>query len=160
VPDRRLELAYDAAKSKLSQQDGTLGSIRNRATSMFTAAALAVSFTAAIGLISGDGKLERDYPVWASIALLVVLTGMGTAVMVIQWPAKGFHFGPSASVIVEKQQAGEDEDAIRLYVIKAMTAGGMSNAKVIRTKQHALRWVVGLLWLEIILIVAAVVTTS
>jgi hypothetical protein len=154
VADGCLELAYDAARSTLTQQDGTLGSIRDRATSLFTAAALAVSFTGAVGLISEAGD---PYPVWASVALLVVLTLMGSAVMVIQWPARGFHYGPSASVILSRLDAGADEDAIRRLVAEAMVDGARQNATAIRSRQRVLRLLVALLWLEIILIVVALV---
>jgi hypothetical protein len=159
MAEKSLELAYEAAKANLSQQDATLGSMRNRATAMFTAAALAVSFTAGIGLISGDGKVTRAYPVWAGVSLLVVLTGMGTAVMIIQWPVRQFHFGPSAQVILDQHQDGQDEDAVRRHVTTKMIEGGRVNRATIEGKQNALRVVVALLWLEIILIVLAIVTT-
>jgi hypothetical protein len=159
VADKSLELAYDAAKATLSLQDGTIGSIRNRATAMFTAAALAVSFTGTVGLISGDGKVSRAYPLWASMSLLAVMTLMATAVMAIQWPAKRFHFGPSAAVILARLAAGEDEDGIRRFVAEAMVDGAKTNAAAIKVRQRLLRVVVALLWLEIIMIVVAIVTT-
>ncbi len=158
MTDSCLELAYDAAQSTLAQQNGTIGSIRDRATSLFTAAALAVSFTGAIGLVSGDGDVTRSYPLWASVALLVVLTLMATAVMAIQWPARGFHYGPSATVILQRVDAGEDADGIRRYVADAMIDGARRNASAIRKRQRMLRVLVALLWLEIILIVVAIIT--
>jgi hypothetical protein len=159
MADKALELAYDAAKLTLSQQDGTISNVRNRATTLFTAASLAVTFAAGVGLISAPDKSGRHYPTWAALGLLVVLSLMATAVLIVHWPVKSFHYGPSATVILKLRQEGKDEDAIRLFVTEAMIAGGKENRTGIQRLQGALRVIVGLLWIEILIVLVVIVTT-
>ncbi|TDU89845.1 hypothetical protein EV138_3422 [Kribbella voronezhensis] len=159
MPEKAFEIAYDAAKLTLSQQDGTISNVRNRATTLFTAASLAVTFTAGVGLISSAEKSARHYPEWAAFALLAVLSLMASAVMVVHWPVKSFHYGPSATVILRLHEESKDEDAIRLAVTQAMIAGGIENRRGIKRLQSALRMIVGLLWIEILIILIAIVTT-
>lgn len=159
MPEKALEIAYDAAKLTLSQQDGTISNVRNRATTLFTAASLAVTFTAGVGLISSADKSPRHYPAWAAYGLLAVLSLMATTMMVVHWPVKSFHYGPSATVILKLRKDGKDEDEIRLAVAEAMIAGGVENRVGIKRLQTALRVIVGLLWIEILIILTAILTT-
>jgi hypothetical protein len=112
-----------------------------------------------VGLISSAEKSTRHYPEWAAFGLLAVLSLMASAVMVVHWPIKSFHYGPSATAILKLRAEGNDEDAIRLAVTQAMIGGGIENRGGIKRSQTALRVIVGLLWIEILIILIAIVTT-
>ncbi|MFC5267951.1 hypothetical protein ACFPJ1_38050 [Kribbella qitaiheensis] len=154
-----MELAYEAAKQTLAHQDSTLTNIRNRVTALFTAAALAVSFTAGVGLISGDGRVGKQYPVWAGLLLFVVLVLMSAAVLIVHWPSKGWHFGPSSSVIREKCDAGWTELEVRRHVLDAMIVGCQENRPKLKFRQQAFRAVILLLSFEVLLIMVAITAT-
>jgi len=49
-----IKLAYEEARAGLKEQDSTLSNIRNRATGLLAAAAVATSFAAAVGLLNTD----------------------------------------------------------------------------------------------------------
>lgn len=155
VANPSLVLAYDAAKTTLAQQDGTLASIRNRATAVLTAGSIAVTFSSAVGLISGDGKLVRQYPTWIAVLLLVVMIGLGFSAMRVLWPVNGWRFGPDAQHILELNGQQQTEDQIRETLAKAMIGAAGRNTAAIVTKQKWLRAAVVLLLVEVLFVVLA-----
>ena len=152
-PDKRLELAYDAAEKKLSMQDATLGNVRTRANNLLATAALFTSFSAGIGLLNADSSKGSVFSPLAAGLLLVVVVALGACVVVVIWPAKGWVFVPSAAKIMAQYDAGADEASIRKYVIDAMIKGGDKNAVQLRFKQNAFRAAAVLLAAEVALLV-------
>jgi hypothetical protein len=156
LSDHSLELAYDAANQALGQQDDTLSNVRNRAIAILSAATLAISFSASVGLISGDGKLSRTFSQPAAFALLVVLIALGGLVISVLWPV-AFHFGPDAASILDLEAQGRTEAEIRKIITKAMIAGAGVNIAAIVRKQRSLRLSAMLLVVEIAILLADIV---
>lgn len=151
--DKRLELAYDAAEKKLSMQDATLSNVRSRASNLLATAALFTSFATAIGLVKADPEKGSAISPGAAALLLAVVVALGGCVIVVIWPIKGWVFVPSAEKIMARYDAGDDEEAIRRYVIHEMIAGGKRNAPRLRSKQTAFRIAASLLVVEVALLV-------
>lgn len=157
MADKRLELAYDAAQKRLAMQDATLGNVRTRANNLLATAALFTSFSAGVGLINTDpNKGATLSPCVGSILLALVIL-LGLSVLVVVWPAKGWHFGASASVILEKIGAGDDEDAIRKHLTEKMIEGAAANHEQLMDKQVAFRVAVVLLVVEVALLVLVLI---
>ena len=156
--DKRLELAYEAAQTKLSLQDGTLSNTRTRASGLLATTALFVSFSAGVGLI-GDGSNEGVAAISPYVAgvMLVLVVALGACVVVVLLPAKGWCYVPSAEIILEKTDAGWSESEIRRHVISAMIAGAQSNSKMLVARQKAFRAAVWLLILEVVVLVATLI---
>lgn len=147
--DKRLELAYDAAEKMLALQDSTLANVRTRANNLLAATAVFISFAAGVGMINTDPKKGLLLPVIAGLVLLTIVIAVGVNVLMIMWPAKGWCYVPSAKVIMEKTNAGEDEAAIRRHVIEKMIAGAKANGTMLADKQNKFRWAVGLVAAEV-----------
>ena len=142
--DKRLELAYDAAEKMLSLQDSTLANVRTRANNLLAATAVFISFAAGIGMINTDPKKGLLLPVIAGFILLAIVIAVGVSVLMIMWPAKDWCYVPSAKVIMDMTDAGDDETAIRRHVIGKMIEGANANRVMLADKQNAFRWAVGL----------------
>lgn len=153
--DKRLELAYDAAQKKLNLQDSTLSNTRTRANTLLATSALFVSFSAGVGLVRTDPTRGAVFPVWAAWVLLGVVVALGLSVLFVLWPVKSWCYVPSASIIMKKVDAGDDEVAIRRHVIDAMIEGSATNATALDRKQDAFRVAVVLLVIEVALLVGA-----
>lgn len=155
MAEQSLVLAYDAAKSTLAQQDSTLATVRNRATAVLTAGSIAVTFSSAVGLVSGDGKLVRQYPTWIAVLLLLVMIGLGYSAMKVLWPVSSWAFGPSAQRILKLHDESKSEDEIRRDLADLMIRAAGENSTVIVAKQKWLRIAVVLLLIEVLLVVLA-----
>ena len=86
MADEVLELAYSAVTAALKEQDGTLSSLRNRATALLSAAAVGTSFAAAVGLLNLDPARGSVFPAWSGWLLLVLIVLIGISVMMVLWP--------------------------------------------------------------------------
>ncbi|OBJ65816.1 hypothetical protein [Mycobacterium colombiense] len=151
--DKRLELAYDAAQKKLAMQDTTLGNVRTRANTLLATAALFTSFSAGIGLLNADPAKGPVFSPCASAGLLIIVVLLGGCVFYVAWPAKKWHFVPSASIIMEKIRAQETEEAIRTLVTNAMIDGGNENQPKLDRRHLAFRLAVILLVAEVALLI-------
>lgn len=156
-PDKRLELAYDAAKETLKLQDATLTNTRTRANNLLAATALFISFAAGVGLINTDPKRGAVFPAWAALILLLVVVGLGIAVTIVAWPTKDWCWGPSAKVILDMTDEGKSEAEIRRFMTKKMIAGRHENHEMLAPKQKAFRWASGLLFAEVVVLVAGLI---
>ncbi|MEZ0358154.1 hypothetical protein [Mycobacterium sp. SA01] len=151
--DKRLELAYDAAQKKLAMQDTTLSNVRTRANTLLATAALFTSFSAGVGLINSDPSKGPVLSSCAGSALLIIVILLGACVFYVSWPAKGWHFVPSASIIMKKYRASETEEAIRIFVTDAMIKGSTENQPKLDRRQKAFRAAIFLLVVEVALLV-------
>lgn len=153
ISDKRLELAYDAAQTKLAMQDTTLGNVRTRANTLLATAALFTSFSAGAGLLNTDPDKGSVLTSYAGTGLLIILVALGACVFYVDWPATNWAFVPSASIIMAKYRNDETEEAIRVFVTDAMVEGGKMNQPKLARRQNAFRAAVLLLVAEVALLV-------
>ena len=153
--DKRLELSYDAAAKKLSMQDATLGNVRTRANTLLATAALFTSFSQDRLDQHRPDQGQRVPPLAAGL-LLVLVVALGACVTVVLWPARKWAFVLSAAKIMARYDAGDDEAAIRKYVIVEMIKGGERNRAQLDFKQNVFRAAAVLLVVEVALLVLVV----
>ncbi|MFG3263982.1 hypothetical protein [Streptomyces bobili] len=115
----RYKLAYDAAQRQLASQDGSLGSLRNRATGLFAASAFLVTASTTLGLLGGDDR--REFPLWASIALLCIIIVQGVLVMAVLWPAR-FHFGPNIDEMLNPRLREVSDTSPNEHLVEEMAS--------------------------------------
>lgn len=99
----KYKLAYDAAVHALSQQDGTLTNLRNRAMGLVTIATLIGSFSSFFGLGAKDHPLPLGY----ALGLIVFILFIAACSVFVLWPKKGWTFGPDPADILVSE---EDDD--------------------------------------------------
>jgi hypothetical protein len=155
VGDDRLQLIYDAGSKTLAQQDTTLGNLRNRTTALFTAAGLATSFSAGIGLINTNEAQGRVFPAWAAWVLLGLLAAIGVLSIYVLWPVKNFAFGPDSSIMFSHYEAGESKDELLKFVIVEMNKAQPDNDERIHHRMQAFQLGGVLLLAEICVLVIA-----
>ncbi|MGW7450092.1 hypothetical protein [Streptomyces sp. NPDC054787] len=95
----RYKLAYEAAVHALSQQDGTLGNLRNRATGLVTIATVIGSFTGFFGVGTKDTPLPAGYAVGLVIFIVLIVA----VCMFVLMPKKDWHFGPDPKDIIDSK---------------------------------------------------------
>ncbi|MFG2979885.1 hypothetical protein ACGFYQ_01320 [Streptomyces sp. NPDC048258] len=100
----RYKLAYEAAMHSLSQQDGTLGNLRNRATGLVTIATVIASFAGFFGVGTKDKPLPAEYAVGLVIFIVLIVA----AVMYVLMPKKDWAFGPDAKDILDSEYGGSE----------------------------------------------------
>jgi hypothetical protein len=154
--DKTLELAYTAAEDMLASQTDSLLNLRTRANNLLTTTALFISFSAGVGLINTDpGKGTILCPFVAGVLLLIV-GALGGCVLYVAWPAKNWDYLPSARIILERVDAGDDEATVRRFITGEMIKGARKNATKLKPRQIAFRVAVALLVAEVLLLVGAV----
>ncbi len=153
--DPRLQLIYDAGAKTLAQQDTTLGNLRNRTTALFTAAGLATSFAAGIGLINTNPAQGRVFPNWAAWVLLGLLAVIGLLSIYVLWPVSNFAFGPDSSIMYDHYEAGESKDELLKFVIVEMNKAQPDNDERIHRRMQAFQLGGMLLLAEICVLVIA-----
>ncbi|BBY36315.1 hypothetical protein MMAN_04490 [Mycobacterium mantenii] len=153
--DKRLELAYAAAQDRLKAQNETLANTRTRANNLLATTALFISFSAGVGLINTDPNKGLVLCPFLAAVLLLVVVILGGCVLFIAWPAKSWSHTPSARVILERVDAGEDEATIRRFVTCKMIEGADRNHDKLQARQIAFRVAVALLIVEVALLVGA-----
>jgi len=156
MADRRLEMAYDAAKDSLKRQDATFTNIRTRSNGLLTVAALVTSFAAGLGLMNTDQNKGAVVPAAGAWALLGILAVIGALVMFVLWPVQ-WHFGPGAAEIYSRRKAGEAEDAIREFIVEKMLDGITDNNAALLRRGHAYRLSVMLLFIEVVVLVIVLI---
>jgi hypothetical protein len=152
-PDKRLELAYDAAREILSMQEGSLANLRTQSNTLLATAALFTSFAVGIGLLHNDPTKGPVLSSGKGILLLSVVATIGLCVLSVMWPAN-WQFGPSAKVIMQQYYEGHDEASIRKHITNEMQNGFEANREKLRQKQSAFRLAAILLLVEVGLLIA------
>ncbi|MCA1709717.1 MAG: hypothetical protein LC808_43155, partial [Actinobacteria bacterium] len=149
------ELAYDAGIAALSQQDGTLGNLRNRASGLLSAAVIVTSVSAGLGLTTTDPAKGPRLSHGAAVALLSILLAIGALMMSILWPVKHWGFGPDVRVILSEMDEGQDIDRIRRYIAGEMVLARGRNDKTLRRLQRTYQCSAVLLVVEVLVLVVA-----
>lgn len=153
--DKRLELAYDAARALLATQTDSLSNLRTRANNLLATTALFISFSAGVGLISTDPNRGIVLCPFVAVVLLLLVGVLGGCVLFVAWPAKNWAYNPSARIILEHVDAGDDEAAVRRFIIEKMIENAGHNGKKLKDRQVAFRGAVVLLVAEVLLLVGA-----
>jgi hypothetical protein len=118
---------------------------------------LLTSFASGIGLLNTDPTKGRVLPVSGAWLLLIVTGIVGISVIYVLWPAKGWHFGPSAKEIVKQRNDGKSEDATREYIVAKMIEGIDLNFAALARKQKAFRFAAVFLLFEVLILVASLI---
>ncbi|GAA5106665.1 hypothetical protein [Haloechinothrix salitolerans] len=155
MADQVLEIAYEAARAALREQDGTLTSLRNRATALLSAAMVGTSVSAAVGLLRTDVQRGAVFPPWAAWTLLSLVIAIGAAAMIALWPTRRWSFGPDPAKLLAN--AGGDIDEVRTAVTKALVTGIERNNQAIMLRGTAYRLGAALLLVEMAVLVIALV---
>lgn len=158
MSDPRIELAYDALQGTLKAQDTNLSNLRNRATGLFSAAAVVTTFSTAVGLMTNDPSKGRLLPVWAAISSLVLVILIGSAVMYTLWPVRSWAFGPNSDAILKRVDKQLDVDAIRRTIVEKYQPYVEANDRSVRRRSTAYRVGIVLLGLEVGVLVLPITT--
>ncbi|WP_197382858.1 hypothetical protein [Mycolicibacterium mengxianglii] len=158
MSNQGIELAYNAGIDQLAAQTTTMESLRTRANNILAATALFISFAAGVGLINTDPSRGAVLHPTAGVLLFAVVVALSCCALYVVWPAKNWVFVTSAKKILERYDAGDDEAAIRRYVIGELIEGAKSNHAKMKAKQKAFRWAASLLVAEIVLLVGVLLT--
>jgi hypothetical protein len=156
--DDLLDLAYEAAVSRLASQTSALEGFRTRASGLFLVAALVTSFSAGLGLVNTDAAKGAVLPVWAPWVLLGILLALGICAFSILLPTPHWVHGPSAGVILRVRQAAP-YTAGKLFVVNEMVAAQQTNSAQLARRAWAYRTAVLLLLAEVLVLIAAVAQT-
>ena len=133
--DERVKNAYDAAQRKLARQDQTLSNVRNRATSVLTAAVLIGSFAAGVGFLKPTTqKGQPAFPFWARLTLLIILAVIVVLYSAITWPMNDFYYGAGAkSVLWADEPPVREADWVQL--VEELIEFGVDNDRRIKIRQ-------------------------
>jgi hypothetical protein len=160
VGDTAISLAYDAGLSALRQQDTTLSNLRNRATGLFSTAALVTSFGGGLGLINANMADGAEFPAWAVLALLIILIVIGVLFVLLQWPLKKWSYGPHPRLILDKATESTDIQRIKRELAVDLGQTMEQNANRIRLRSRFLQASVVLLVAEVVIFVVGMVSAS
>jgi hypothetical protein len=150
---QQLELAYDAGQKTLDAQTTSLGNVKTRANTLLSTAALFVSFSTGLGLISADQTKGPVLSTPKALALLGVVLVLGLCTLFVYWPVNPWHYTVSAEKLMQQSEEATKEE-LQEYVVRALTQGVEDNQFALDAKQVAFRLAAGLLILEIVLLVA------
>ena len=151
-----LKLGYDSGIALLARQDQALGNVRNRATALFSAATVATSFAAAVGLLNTDPTKGSVIPGWAAVSLVLVVVLVGVVSFFIVWPVRDWVPGPDPAAFAAA--AGLTEDDFREAAIRQLSKGVLENERKLRRRQQALEVSIVLLVVELTIVVISLVT--
>ncbi|MGW7723280.1 hypothetical protein ACWGJ6_08010 [Streptomyces canus] len=141
-------LAYDAGVLALTQQDGTLGGLRNRATGLFTVSTLIASFSSTIGLVQNNHPWPSGV-LWGLLAALIVV---GWCAMKIVYPESSWDWGPGPAELL---MASGDDLTVRHAAAKAMIGAIERNDRALNKRFFWYEVGVVVLLFETMLVVAA-----
>jgi hypothetical protein len=150
MADDLTRLAYDEARAALREQDATLANVRNRATALLAAAAVATSFSTTVGLLNVDPNRGNVFPTWAGWVLLCSVALIGVGVMVVLWPAPDWNFGPSARKLLDS--VGTETEVVMQAATRAMIAAMASNDRRLKQRMTAYRATVVVLMAQLVLL--------
>ncbi|GGY08583.1 hypothetical protein GCM10010299_09870 [Streptomyces tanashiensis] len=148
----KLKIAYESVIKIMALQDTTLANYRNRATALFTVAALIAAFSSNVGFIAKDHPPPLGYLIWMMASLVVVLV----CALVVLWPVKGWSYAAAhpVGVLLEEEVAGEEEKSLHRGIVRGHLQALQDNDQIINKKANWFRGGVLALGLEM----AAVLT--
>ncbi|MFF0092664.1 hypothetical protein ACFYSF_22260 [Streptomyces canus] len=154
--DELLDLAYDAAKSRLASQTAAFEGFRTRASGILAVAALVTSFSAGLGLVNTDSAKGPVLPSWAPWVLLGILLVVGVLAFAILLPTRKWVHGPSAGAILQLREEANTPEQGKLVAVQAMVEAQQRNSQLLTIRAWAYRAAVLCLLFEILVLVAAV----
>lgn len=148
----KLKIAYESIIKIMALQDTTLANYRNRATALFTVAALIAAFSSNVGFLAKDHPPPLGYLIWMMASLVIVLV----CALVVLWPVKGWSFAAAhpVGVLLEEEVAGEEEKSLHRGIVRGHLQALQDNDQIINRKANWFRGGVLALGLEM----AAVLT--
>jgi hypothetical protein len=155
-----ISLAYDAGVSALKQQDATLANLRNRATGVFSTAALVAVIGGGLGLIHLDPADGSVLPAWTAVVLLIILAIVGLLFVLIQWPVKNWSYGLHPRLILDRATESRDIERIKRELAIDLGEAMEENERRIRLGSRLLPAIGVLLVAEVVIFVIGMVTVS
>jgi hypothetical protein len=119
--------AYDAAVHALSQQDISLGNLRNRATGLVTITTLIGSFTGFFGV----GTKDKPLPVCYAVGLILFILLIVACVVYVLLPQGNWPFGPDPQEILNSTEV--DSGRLRWSQALGMAEAIQENERQIPT---------------------------
>jgi hypothetical protein len=155
-----VDLAFTAAKDKLSSQTSAFESLRTRAAAILSVAALVTSFSAGLGLVDTSPAQGRLLPAWAQWTLLGILLAIGLCAFVVLLPTRQWMHGPSARIILNGWEEGKDAQDVKVDVTDAMVDAQRQNSAELGRRSRAYRFAVLMLLVQVLVLAAAVAQAS
>ncbi|MER5208305.1 hypothetical protein [Streptomyces sp. NPDC002825] len=112
----KLKIAYESVIKIMAQQDTTLANYRNRATGLFTVAALIATFASNIGFVVKDHPPPLPYLIWMMASLGVVLV----CALIVLWPVKDWSYAAAhpVSVLLQREVTGREEQSLHRGIVR------------------------------------------
>ena len=152
MTDKRYEIAYESAKSALELQQTSLNNIRNRTVSLLAAAALFISFAAALGVLNTDPNRGKTTPLWITITLLAVLLLVLILVIEVLRPAPWTR-GLTGRHIIASIEEGTEESALLQQLAEAIDDKVVANQSSMARKSRASLAIVALVTVAALLLI-------
>jgi hypothetical protein len=164
VTDPRYALAFDEAIRAIGQQEGSLKSLRDRASGLVSTAAVATTFGAGVGLLNTDPTKGAVFPVFWAVVLLLLVVGILATGLIVLWPTDGWVFSLNARVLVEgwienPSQSATIDDLHRENAIY-LQAQYEANKKKLRRRIDVYRFGIFLLTAEVVVFVGVLLSRS
>ncbi|WP_340378428.1 hypothetical protein U5640_27655 [Streptomyces sp. SS7] len=151
--DATLELAYKAIENHLKAQTDAFLQFRNRATTLFSAAAIVATLSTSIGFVKQKGG--PSLPAWAPWVLLALLAAIGATSMIVIWPVRSWNFCPPYKLVLERHAARTAIDTVLIDSINEMKKRVDSNNQVIAKCSVCLQISASLFFGEMVTLVIA-----
>jgi hypothetical protein len=164
MSDPRYEMAFQEAVRAVGQQEGSLKSLRDRASALTSTAAVATTFGAGVGLLNIDPTKGSVFPVfWAGVLLLLVV-GILVVGLIVLWPTDGWVFSLNARILVEGWIEGPTQQATldqlhRFNAIYLQDQYELNKARL-HWRVTVYRIGVGLLFAEVLIFLVVLVQNS
>lgn len=160
VGDTAISLAYEAGVNGLRQQDTTLSNLRNRATGLFSTAALVTAIAGGLGLVLSASADGPEFPTWAVLALLIILLVIGVLFVLLQWPIKNWNLGLHPRLILDKATESTDIERIKRELAIDLGQAMEINAARIRLRSRLLQAAGVLLVADVVIFVIGMTSFS
>ncbi|WP_137991292.1 hypothetical protein [Streptomyces vilmorinianum] len=149
----KLKIAYESVIKIMAQQDTTLANYRNRATGLFTVAALIATFASNVGFIVKDHPPPLAYLIWMMASLGVVLV----CALAVLWPVKDWSYAAAepVGVLLQKEVAGEEEKSLHRGIVRGHLQALQDNGQIIKQKAAWFRYGVLALGLEMVAVLTS-----
>ncbi|GAA3800936.1 hypothetical protein GCM10022403_039010 [Streptomyces coacervatus] len=158
--DVLIDLAYDAAVTRLASQTSAFESIRTRASGILSVAALVTSFSAGLGLVHTDPAKGKLLPGWAPWALLGILLMLGVCAILVMLPTRQWNHGPSARKIMDSWVRRTPPERAKARLVAVLVEAQNRNSWELRRRAISYRVAVVLLLSEVLTLVAAVAQST
>ncbi|MFH8902559.1 hypothetical protein ACH4HG_40215 [Streptomyces coeruleorubidus] len=165
-----IERVYEAEMKTLGSVDAALTGIRTRAVALLTIAALILTFSSGVGIVSSDSTNVNAIPDWASKTLVIIVAAMALIVLWIIMPCRwavgvratdfGYHelSNEQKQKLIEEDDAEQRKDLERRLALALANLTPYVNANESKIKKRAWwLWVCALLFVCELAVLAKVI---